>query len=296
MVLSNFSVTFVTIVPELLVDNPVPVTLIRKLACAGSGAGQRGPLPKGSGNSDERDTTPHRAAFHSAAPVSRAATDPPTHGQRGNCDTRARIVRDEFPTVTRSQPVPLSGCFLFAELPSLRMPRAFRALQEQELNNRDIRQLQPRRQAMSIDSSRDAVRRNCLHGLLLVLALFAIPPMTCAEEPTAGDRLVRFVCQARDAATERFLDRVLILEQVSAKSLNTEPAQSNAIDGTVLIDWNHEISATDDAAFRMRIYEGVSLISNLAGLSGMKRNRQAWSGVPTRKIPPRARRSLTSGK
>ena len=121
---------------------------------------------------------------------------------------------------------------------------------------------------MSMDSTRTALRRRSLHGLLPVIILFASPAEVYSEAASAGDRLARFVCQARDAANETFLDRVLVLDQTSTKPLNADSAQYDTIDGTVLIDGDHETSFTDDAAFRMRIFNGVSLISNLSEVAG----------------------------
>ena len=102
-------------------------------------------------------------------------------------------------------------------------------------------------------------------GLLLMLPLCLFPTPALSEMVPTGNHLVRFVCAD-------YYHYVIILEQTSSKRLNTENyspyARSDTIDGTVLIDGDHEIFFTDDASFRMRIYKGVRLISRLYDKNG----------------------------
>ena len=87
----------------------------------------------------------------------------------------------------------------------------------------------------------------------LVLALFAHQAL--AKTPSTDNRLVRLVCQNY---------YVLILEQLSSKSVDTETALSDTTDGTVLIDPGHSRRFTDNAAFRLRVYE-APLVSTEEG-------------------------------
>ena len=63
------------------------------------------------------------------------------------------------------------------------------------------------------------------------------------------------VCQAyldKDNEIELF-NFVLILEQISSKTINTETAFSDTLDGSILIDPDNKMS-TDEVAFRLRVY------------------------------------------
>ena len=103
---------------------------------------------------------------------------------------------------------------------------------------------------------------------MLVLYMFACAVMYQSEAVAEANHLARFVCQAYDADSEMFLDRVLILDQISTQPHDFTEARSDEIDGTALIDADHEQFSTDETAFRARIYDGVSLTSNLPELLG----------------------------
>ena len=121
---------------------------------------------------------------------------------------------------------------------------------------------------MCIDFVRDKYRRKLSWGVALVLFMFACRVMAQSEAVAAADHLVRFVCQAYHIESSRFLDRVLILEQISTQAHDITAALSDEIDGTTLIDADHELFSTDETVFRARIYDGVSLVSNLPELIG----------------------------
>ena len=100
--------------------------------------------------------------------------------------------------------------------------------------------------------------------LILSLSLFLFTIQTFSKDASTGNQLVRLVCHKE---TKKYTDmgipitdRVLIMEQTSSKALNTDTALSETIDGSVLIDPDNEIPFTDDAAFRVRVYN-TSLVS-----------------------------------
>ncbi len=80
------------------------------------------------------------------------------------------------------------------------------------------------------------------------------------KTPT-GYQLVRFVCQAAAFTTKQLRNHVVILEQISSKTMNTDSADFPTIDGSVLMDPNGRIM-TDKGEFRMRIYNNTSLVSS----------------------------------
>ena len=121
---------------------------------------------------------------------------------------------------------------------------------------------------MSTDPFRNMIRRKLSGGIVLVLSLFLCPAQAVSEVMHTDHFLVRFVCQAHDPEHRQFLDRVLILEQVSTQPHDPGAALSDTIDGPVLIDADHEISSTDEAVFRARIFDRISLVSNLPDLFG----------------------------
>ena len=114
----------------------------------------------------------------------------------------------------------------------------------------------------------DMIRRKRSGDIVLLLSLFLCPAPVVSQVVHTDHFLVRFVCQAHSPETRQFLDRVLILEQVSTQPHNLGTALSDTIDGPVLMDVDHEISSTDEAMFRARIFDGVSLVSNLPELFG----------------------------
>ena len=95
--------------------------------------------------------------------------------------------------------------------------------------------------------------------LVIILSLFLFTNKSFSKQIPTGHQLVRLVCQATDSEGH-LEDYVLILEQSSSKPLSTEITGLKTIDGSVLIDPENEIYLTDDAAFRLRVYE-ASLVS-----------------------------------
>ena len=76
-----------------------------------------------------------------------------------------------------------------------------------------------------------------------------------------GHHLARFACQAYSVHRKQFLDQVLVLEQVSSQ---VSGLANGSIDGSVLVDPEHEVPFTDVAEFRMRIHDNESLVSGKA--------------------------------
>ena len=135
---------------------------------------------------------------------------------------------------------------------------------------------------MFLDPVRDIRWRKLSGGVVLVLYIFGCAVMTQSEAVAAADHLVRFVCQAYKVDSEIFLDRVLILDQIPTQPHDITEAPSDGIDGTALIDADHEQSSTDETAFRARIYDGISLISNLPELLGYEIEQLSDSERPNR--------------
>ena len=103
---------------------------------------------------------------------------------------------------------------------------------------------------------------------MLVLYMFTCAVMAPSRALAEANHLAQFVCQAYDAESETFLDRVVILDQIATQPYDITDEQYDEIDGTALIDADHEQFSTDETVFRARIYDGVSLISNLSRLFG----------------------------
>ena len=102
--------------------------------------------------------------------------------------------------------------------------------------------------------------------IVLCLALF----LTTGNSRilSAKEYKVQIVCQAWDEENQKFLGRVLILEQLSAKPFGSSESQAGTIDASELVATAHQPPSTENAAFRLRIYNNVSLISHLQSLSG----------------------------
>lgn len=93
-----------------------------------------------------------------------------------------------------------------------------------------------------------------MNPLIAVLSFLLLAQPALSEEVPTGSRLVRLVCKAYTTSGLEITDFVLVVEQVSSMALNTETALSETIDGSVLVDPDHEVPFTDEAAARMRIY------------------------------------------
>ena len=102
--------------------------------------------------------------------------------------------------------------------------------------------------------------------IVLCLALF----LTTGNSRilSAKEYKLQIVCQAWDEENQRFLGRVLILEQLSAIPFGSSESQAGTIDASALVATAHQPPSTENAAFRLRIYNNVSLISHLPSLSG----------------------------
>ena len=101
--------------------------------------------------------------------------------------------------------------------------------------------------------------------LIVSLSLLLFTSQALSKMVPTGNHLVRFICQndlSNIPSSILIFDRVVILEQTSSKVPNTDSAESETIEGSVLIDPNSEVFFTDDAAFRMRIYNNASLVSS----------------------------------
>ena len=105
-----------------------------------------------------------------------------------------------------------------------------------------------------------------LRGFGLTILLFVVPGQTLSQGMATDTRLARFVCQAYSAVDQKFIGRVLVLEQTSAKSSSISAAEPGHVDGTNLISEGNAGIVSGEAPFRLRIYTGVSLISNLSSL------------------------------
>ena len=105
-----------------------------------------------------------------------------------------------------------------------------------------------------------------LRGFGLTILLFVVPGQTLSQGMATDTRLARFVCQAYSAVDQKFIGRVLVLEQTSTKSSSIGAAEPGHVDGTNLISEGNAGIVSGEAPFRLRIYTGVSLISNLSSL------------------------------
>lgn len=98
---------------------------------------------------------------------------------------------------------------------------------------------------------------SCVGVLLLVSAIPVFP-----DDDKAPQRL-RIACQAygSESRTEPF-DLVLVLEQLSTSPANPGALAADNVDGLDLLDHMGSVVKTDDVAFRMKGYRGVSLVSH----------------------------------
>ena len=124
------------------------------------------------------------------------------------------------------------------------------------------------RRAMSTKPIRMLFQHMPIRGLVLTLALLMSPTQVLSQGLTTDSRLVRFVCQAYSAEEQKFLGRVLVLEQTSTNPLGTGVAETISVDGSMLIAEGHAVSVAHEAEFRLRIYDDVSLISHMGLLVG----------------------------
>lgn len=120
---------------------------------------------------------------------------------------------------------------------------------------------------MFTDSIRNLALRERSINLSCFLALLSVVTVIVSETVRAADYKVRIVCQAWSEQDQRFLDRVVLLEQLPTDLADTGASQSASVDASTLIHSNHEEAATSNVPFRMRIYNDVSLTSNLRQLS-----------------------------
>ena len=121
---------------------------------------------------------------------------------------------------------------------------------------------------MFLDPVREIVRRKLSPGVVLVMYMLTCAVMSPSKAVAEANHLARFVCQAYNSDSELFLDRVLILDQIATKPYGITETLFDEIDGTALIDADHDQFSTDETVFRARIYHGISLISNLPELLG----------------------------
>ena len=103
--------------------------------------------------------------------------------------------------------------------------------------------------------------------MVLALSLCLMPVPAPAQGEATAARLVRFACQAYSALDQKFLARVLVLDQTPAAPGGSGETNSGRVDGRRLIDGSGAESATPDAPFRLRIYNDVSLVTHLSRLS-----------------------------
>ena len=95
------------------------------------------------------------------------------------------------------------------------------------------------------------------HVILSLFLLVFANQAFWTEVPT-GNHLVRLVCQKYTNSGVEIDDRVLILEQTSSRTLNTDTAISDSIDGAVLTDPDDKYGFTDDeqVEISMRDFKG----------------------------------------
>ena len=89
---------------------------------------------------------------------------------------------------------------------------------------------------------------------LIILILLFSTTGAFAED----NNLVRFACQKYSVSNGQLLSTVVIVEQTSVKKFE----DTEIINGSDMIKDPLENVYTYDTAFRMRIYNGVSLVSN----------------------------------
>lgn len=119
---------------------------------------------------------------------------------------------------------------------------------------------------MAAEPMRMNLRNGYLRGLVLALSLCLIPVPVPAQGDATDPRLVRFVCQAYSALDQKFLGRVLVLDQISEVSGGSDEPSARRVDGRRFIDGSGTESVTPEAPFRLRIYNDVSLVTRLSAL------------------------------
>ena len=94
----------------------------------------------------------------------------------------------------------------------------------------------------------------------VVSMLFLLMSASLAAEDSG---LLRFVCQKYYFSNGRPSDKVAIVEQLSTRRIDSDGVEieSEIIDGSDLINSNGK-TYSGQTAFRMRIFSGVSLLSN----------------------------------
>ncbi len=91
--------------------------------------------------------------------------------------------------------------------------------------------------------------------LIMGLCLFLFAGQAFSKQIPTGYQLVRFVCEEKDLGWGS--EYILILEQISSKTLNRDSAISKTIDGSAFIDSGSDVILTDDGEFRLRIYDKI---------------------------------------
>ena len=92
----------------------------------------------------------------------------------------------------------------------------------------------------------------------LITFIFLLSTVTAFAE--TKNNLVRFVCQQyNDAAGTELFDRVVIAEQISVEAI--KKSLVDTVDGSEMTDYQEGDIYTQQTAFRMRIYNGTSLVS-----------------------------------
>ncbi len=91
--------------------------------------------------------------------------------------------------------------------------------------------------------------------LIMGLCFFLFTGQAFSKQILTGYQLVRFVCEEEDIGWGS--EYILILEQISSKTLNRDSAMSETIDGSAFIDLGSDVTLTDDGEFRLRIYDKI---------------------------------------
>ena len=101
-------------------------------------------------------------------------------------------------------------------------------------------------------------------NFLLILCLSVLQVVGRSEAATTGGYTVQIACQAWREEDQKFLARVLILEQLTKSNLDSQVVQKWTSNSETSVATGHQ---TPRKQLRLRIYNNVSLISNLPQLT-----------------------------
>lgn len=111
--------------------------------------------------------------------------------------------------------------------------------------------------------------------LLAILCLILLGSIGGSQSAMAESYKMQIACQAWKEDTQQFLPRVLVLEQLPIAPSDSAGSRKAAPDLQKTVGAGQLASLTEKTPFRLRIYDGVSLVSNLPRLAAGDRNYKA---------------------